>query len=125
MANIGCFLGLNLSPSGIGCHIKTATNRAEAQLDKLDRFRELPAQIKLRLYKSIVRPLLDYPAVPMHALSPSALSPLQVVQNKATRFVLGVRWWEFRSSEDLHGELELEPVNQRLYHMADKIWSRI
>ena len=91
----------------------------------LFRFRSLNPQIKLRLIKALVIPVLTYPPVPIHALSNRSISRLQKVQNSALRFALNTRWDDFRTSESLHEEASIPAINIRLADLASSVWQRM
>ena len=121
----GTMLGLRISTRGYTSHVTERVVRARTALTSLFRFRDLPPGIKLHLVKALVIPVLLYPPIPMHALSRRSLSRLQRVQNAALRFAFNVRWEEFRTSESLHFEASLQPVNLRLHLMAEAVWQRM
>ena len=59
-------LGLNLTTRGISSHFKTRKAiLANGQLIKLNRFKSLDERIKLHIYKGMIRPILEYPVVPI------------------------------------------------------------
>ena len=121
----GNLLGLRITGRGYTSHVTERVQRARAALGRLYRFHDLEATLKLRLVGALVLPILTYPPVPLHALSRTAKSRLQRVQNSALRFALNTRWDDFRTTESLHIEAGLEPVNIRLHHLARKLWETL
>ncbi|KAF2345943.1 hypothetical protein FHG87_023301 [Trinorchestia longiramus] len=76
-------------------------------------------------YLAYVRSALIYPAIPLHTLSPSSISKLQTVQNKATRSITNAEWHDFNTSAQLHRQTKLTPINTLLHEYAKKIWTYI
>ena len=99
--------------------------RARQVLSKLRRFQALTTEIKRQLYLTIVRPILEYPSVPLHSMSTNSIKKLQRVQNKATRFITNTNLTDFVPSQQLHEQCRIEPINQRLHHRAKKLWDSI
>ena len=121
----GNFLGMEITSTGYCKHVTNKVSRAREQLSKLKRFSGLSNKIKCQLYKSLVRPILEYPPVPLYRLSKNNIKRLQRIQNKATRFITNTRYPTLITSENLHQICNLEPLNQRLYNRAKNIWESI
>lgn len=121
----GSFLGLKLTSNGYSSHFTQRAAIAHQQLTKLFRFRQLGADIKRRLYLTLVRPLLEYPAVPLHLGAKSSILKLQRVQNRATHFITNTYYPDIMSSEALHARSKLIPINQLLHKRAGDIWRKI
>ena len=121
----GKLLGLQLSSTGLKAHVTARAAQAQKTLDKMKRFSACSEKTKLRLYKTIVKPVLEYPPVPMHAISNNLMIKLQVVQNNALRWVSNVRWYDNRPVRDLHEEHNMIPINVRLHQRAKKIWESL
>ena len=69
-------LGLTLTTRGLSSHIKERKVNASRQMVKLRRFKKLTAERKIALYKTMIRPLLEYPAVPICTTSKSNIKKL-------------------------------------------------
>ncbi|XP_045119852.1 uncharacterized protein LOC123509545 [Portunus trituberculatus] len=110
---------------GYTTHVSHRVARAKSALTRLYRFRDLATGLKLHLIKALIIPILSYPPVPLHALSRTAISRLQRVQNSALRFAFGTRWDDFTSSASLHEAASLPALNVRLQEMAAKLWQRM
>ncbi|KAG0727852.1 RNA-directed DNA polymerase from mobile element jockey [Chionoecetes opilio] len=121
----GTVLGLQVSSRGYVSHVTSRVRRAKSALFTLYRFRDLDAGLKLHLVKALVLPVLTYPPIPLHALSRTAISKLQRVQNAALRFVVNHRWDDFVTMESLHESVDLPAINVRLHHMASQVWLRM
>ena len=121
----GTVLGLSLTTYGISHQIKKRKAMASTNLDKILRFRNLPRNCKVRLYRALVQSSLTYPTVPLNVSCKSNMLALQRVQNRALRFITGAKWYEYRTAESLHQETNLVPVNQVIYNQARKTWESI
>ncbi|KAF2344258.1 hypothetical protein FHG87_024986 [Trinorchestia longiramus] len=80
---------------------------------------------KRKLYLAYVRSALIYPAISLHTLSPSSISKLQSIQNKATRFITNTEWHDFNTSAQLHRQTKLAPINTLLHEHAKRMWTNI
>ena len=100
------------------------TNRAREELRKLLRFRFLSAKLKVRLYKALILPLLTYPAVPLNISSATQIKRLQVIQNKAIRWITGEYWPIICPLALRHEELKIEKMDERLNRLAENVWIR-
>lgn len=118
----GKVLGLQFSSYGYRSHITTRCSMARAQLKRIMRFKPLNVDIKLRLYKALVRSVLIYPPIPLHTIHRSPMLKLQAVQNKALRFIYDIKWDDFITSESLHLRADLKPINIVLHEQASKTW---
>ena len=99
--------------------------RAFNVLASLRRFGALRWKVKRQLYYSLVRPVLEYPVVPLHLLARAPMLGLQRVQNSAVRWMLGVGRREGYTSEDLHRRAGVEPLNRYLHKRAESVWRAI
>lgn len=124
-ADSGNFLGLEFSSTGYSKHINAKVAQAKRQLTKLERFSNLSQKAKRNLYLALVRPILEYPPVPLHKLTNNNIKKLQRVQNKATKFITNTRYPTIISSKDLHEVCNIQPMNQLLHRRAKAIWSSI
>ena len=119
-------LGLTITTSGIKHHIAYRKHQAYSQQLKLKRFKKMTPKIKLHLYKALIRPVLEYPVVPICITSKSNQLVLQRVQNKALRWVHPSNTITDRlTNEQIHHDLDMEPQNTRLYHLASKTWNKL
>ena len=81
---------------------------------------------KIRLYKALIRPILEYPAIPMCLASPSDYKVMQQFQNKCIRkLIKGDPDYAHKTIEELHQELKIEAINVRLHRLANKTWDRL
>ena len=78
-------LGLTLTRQGLKNHVRQRKHQANAQQLKLSRFKKLKPETRLYLFKTMIRPILEYPAIPLCITSRSSQLALQREQNKALR----------------------------------------
>ena len=121
----GRFLGLDLTSRGYTSHVTSRVRQAKQSLGHLYYFRDLNRNLKLRLIKTLVIPVLMYPPIPTHAFSRSAIGRLQKVQNAALRFALDNRWDDYRTAESMHEEASTPALNVRLHDLAVGVWQRL
>ena len=116
-------LGLKIKRTGINSHINNMIQRAHKELQKLKRFNQLTPRTKIHLYKALVRPLLEYPMIPICGISETNKIKLQRIQNKAIKFAAS-NDNEDLTLEDAHHKYKLEPYNIRLYKRGNKLWEK-
>jgi hypothetical protein len=121
----GSMLGFLIKPHGYGSHVSSRCGMAKSRLNQLRRFSSLTQKIKLKLYLSLVRPVLEYPPTPLCTMSKFQILKLQRVQNKAVRFILNSDWRDRETAESMHLKLKLPPINQILHTRATNIWKKL
>ena len=92
-------LGLTLTRTGFTKHINNKTNLAKHQSLKLKRFYKLKPDLQVRLYMTLIRPILEYLPIPNALTSNSLKLKMQRVQNSALRNAV-------RGTEDSHMTVE-------------------
>ena len=97
-------------------HISQKVSIAKATLSNLARFRGSAQRTKLHLYKALILPTLTYCPLAVSLIAKTNLLKLQVIQNKALRFVLDTRWDDFRTAQSLHEECNILPINLTIHH---------
>ena len=105
--------------------IENITNRANAELKKLRRFRNLKRKLKIRLHKTLILPLLTYPIIPLNISSNTQIKKLQVIQNKAVRWIANEHWPTICPIEQRQQEFKIEPINERIRRLAEGAWYKI
>ena len=115
------FKSNNFFKSQVDENVKTAN----LELKKLYRFRYLRKKIKVRLYKTKVLPLLAHASVPLNICSPSQIKRLQIVQNKAIRWITNTYYPNICNIENEQELLKIEPIKDRINRLAQKIWFNI
>ena len=120
-------LGLRLTRVGFHPQVKHNRGKALGVLSTLRRFKSLPWQHKLQLYKALIRPVLEYPAVPLHAASDACLRRLQGTQNNCIMWICNLRFNTPNRFDipTLHRMLRLQPLNIRLHMLAKRTWERL
>ncbi|CAL4091108.1 unnamed protein product, partial [Meganyctiphanes norvegica] len=100
--NEGKILGLTFTRNNFMVkHIKKTIEKANMVQKQLYRFQLLNKNLKLRLYKTLILPIILYPVIPIHACSNSQLKKLQIVQNNAVRWICNDRYPN-RQPLDIH-----------------------
>ena len=119
-------LGLTINTHGIRPHINSRLGKAKSQLKKLKRFKNLQTDTRLRLYKTLIRPILEYPPIPLCVASKTNQQKIQRVQNVAIRAAAKERPGDPRSTnEQLHNVYNIEAINIRIHNQAQKIWTKL
>ena len=122
----GKLLGMEFSSSSFHTRqVLCNKNRAETRLRELYRFRFLNRKLKLRLYKALVLPLLQYPITPLNAISKTNLTKLQAVQNKATQWICNEYYPSRRTNVAIHTDLKLETLEERFKRLAEGVYDRL
>ena len=122
----GNILGLRFNRHGIKPQVKYIGEKARRNLTKLRRFSNLPTACKLRLYKSLIRPILEYPAVALVAISRSSQVFLQQAQSRALLWVHG--GWNNNTrptNAALHARFRIPALNVRIHELARRTWDRL
>ena len=120
----GKILGLHLNYNGYGQHISDIRTKANIRLSNLTRFKALPPKIKLHLVKAFILPILTYPTYALNTLSRSQQLSLQRIQNKSLRYALDTYPYS-KTTEELHAEGKVQPVNITLYNRGNKIKEKL
>lgn len=123
--NIGKCLGLKITNTGYYKHITDRCNSASAALKKLNTLYNMPEKIKVHLVKALILPILDYPPIPIHAMSKTQISKLQKIQNRALRFATNQKYPYSMNTIQIHNHTKTQPVNIRLHKRAKDIWDRL
>ena len=118
-------LGLTFSTRSITPQITTRRAMAMRTLNRLQRFRNLSTNNKRRLYKTIIRPQLLYPIIPLNTISHSSYRKLQQLQNKALRFIEITKRTDRIPSTTLHTRNELPAINTYIHRRAIDAWTQL
>lgn len=81
------------------------------ELAKLYRFREAQFKPKLHLYKALIQPLITYAPSALELGAKSNIRELQIIQNKALRWIFNTKWHEFIKNTELHERARIPPLN--------------
>jgi len=128
-ANKGNMLGLHFSKHGISKHAQHRISQACTALNKIRRFSYCSTQTKLKLYKTTVRPILEYTPIPLIAISKTQKHRMQSIQNKALYWINNTttqdRIYHGITAQSLHRTYNIEPLNIRIHTLAKRTWDRI
>lgn len=123
--NEGIVLGLKITKTGYKTFIKEKLIRLRNTLTKLKELNSLSTANKRKLYLALVRSIIEYPPIPLHAMKKTNIYELQKIQNKALRFIFNIGYPEVISNEELHARAELPTIEELLNERARSIWSKI
>ena len=118
--NEGTILGLHVNKQGFSSQAKINVKKGQAALNILQRFSELPTDIKLHVVKAYLTPALTYPSYPLNCLSKSSLRELQRTQNRALRFAYNDRYPYQETTRTLHLRANMDTINIILYKRGQK-----
>ena len=114
---------MKFTRTGITKHVSDRVRKAKLELGKLKRFNRLSAKTKCHLYKSLVRPIIEYPIVPNCIASNTNKLKMKRIQNRAAKFINKYNG-DNLTVREIQEKYNLEPLNVRLYHRANKCWDR-
>ena len=78
------------------------------------------------LYEQLLLPIMEYISVITYTLSRSRLATLQMIKNRAQRQAYNDTSYPPRfTTEELHRNAGLKPINQRFIYKANNIWNII
>ncbi len=120
-ANKASILGLKIGTQGYTKHISNISKKATLALKITKRFDKLDSNIKLHLIKACVLPILTYPTYTLSAISNSQMLSLQRIQNKALRFTYNEKYPYTKTTEELHSQANLLPINLTLHKRGNQI----
>ncbi len=124
-SNKANILGLKLSNQGYGKHVADIANKASLALKTVRKFDKLNTKIKLHLVKACVLPILTYPTYALNALSRNQKLSLQIIQNKAIRFAHGEYYPYTRTTEELHIQSKIDPINLTIHKRGNNIKNKL
>ena len=117
-------LGLKLKRTGSSSHTTSKTLAARHQLSKLKRFYKLKPELKIRLHRTLIRRIMEYPIVPIALASKTNISKMQVVHNMALKQAVREAQDRFMTMEDIHEKYGVEAINVRLATRLVKLWNK-
>ena len=119
-------LGLEIGTRGVVSHMKKRLTLAKQQYLKLKRFKRMNPKIKIHFYKTLIRPIMEYPVVPLCITSKTNMKRIQQFQNRVLReSTRGTVEDNNLTIEELHTKYKIEAVNGRLHRLASKTWEQL
>ena len=106
-------------------HAMNVAKKARIHQNKLYRFINAPEKVKKTLFKTLIRPIMEYPCTILHKIHKTYTHKLQVVQNKGLRFIKNVKFKDRVNMKDIHQELNIEPINVRISRLKNKVVNRM
>jgi hypothetical protein len=97
-------------------HIRTKTSERISILKILsfDKFWSLNKILLIKLYKSLVRSVIEYSSTIIDSISPSFLKKLEAIQNNSLRAIFQMNWEEKIPVEELRRKAKVESIKERL-----------
>lgn len=108
----GKFLGYTLYNDGVKREIKEKAIIGFNRLSKIKRFYGINKQQKRTLYLSLIRSAMIYPISPWLTGNAKTLTKIQMVQNRAARFINSTEYGNWRAAKEENVEADLIPLNQ-------------
>ena len=106
-------------------NVAKAITKAGRSLTQLKRFNNAPVKVKKYLYKALTRPVMEYPAYLNTNIKQKTKGKLQVVQNRALRFISNIKQSDRVKMQTLHEEHNIEAFNVRLDKLANKSFNKM
>ena len=97
----------------------------KSQLLKLRRFYKLKPELMIRLYLTLIRPIMEYPIIPIALTSKTNIQKMQVVQNRALRLAVKGTDDNHQTIKAVHEKYLIEAFNVRLSTRLMKLWHKI
>ena len=116
-------LGLKIKRTGIVQHLTDRQNGAKTELGKLRKFEKLSPKIKSPLYKTLILPILEYPAVLCCIASKENKMKMQRIQNRGIKFINKHGQAEL-NIEEIHQNFKIDAINVRLHTRLTKSWEK-
>ena len=118
-------LGLTLKRTGSVSHITMKIATAKQQLLKLRRFYRLRPELQIRLYLTVIRPIMEYPPIPVALASRATLMKMQRVQSRALKQSVKGTDDRHLSIQEIHEKYKVDAINVRLAARLAKTWSKL
>lgn len=121
-ATEGTVLGVKITRTGF---ISTKINKLNCILTRLCKFYGLTPKNKRKLYLVLMRSVIEYPPIPQVAMKISNLNSLQIIQNKALRFIYDIKYPDIVRNEELHNRANLPAIKELLLGRGIDKWRKI
>ena len=122
------YLGLTFDPKlSFKDHFEDITGRVRvrlATLAKVCKHENVSLETRLAIYKSTIRPLMEYSCVAFLGAPKKELQKLQVAQNHALRLCLDINLMDKIPIQRIHDYTKIQMVEDRLRHLAVKFGRR-
>ena len=117
---------MKLNRTGVAQHNKQRLGTGRAQATKLKRFTGLTTKLKINLYKTLIRSVIEYPVIPMCLMPKSSKLQWQQFQNKYIREAArGANPDQNLTIAQLHEKYNVEAINIRLRRLATRVWDKM
>ena len=112
------FLGIKFDRRlNFGAQVENIKKKASDRLNilkvlKYNKQWKLDESLLIKIYKSLIRSVLDYSSFLIGSISPSYLKSIESIQNQALRIIFDKKWDEM-SSEDLRKKAKVKSIAER------------
>merc|ERR1712105_15863 len=114
-------LGMEISTRGVVSHMQTRLALAKQQHTKLKRFKKMNIKIQIQFYKTLIRPIMEYPAIPLCIASNTNIKKMQQFQNRVIRTATKENEEDNQLTiSELHNKYKIEAINIWLYRTTSK-----
>jgi len=109
-------------------HINTVLLKAKSLSFKtlyclMSRKSSVSIDSKIRIYKSLIRPVFTYACPIFVNCAASHLNKLQVFQNKMLRLIFNTKWDDFITNDSLHRRANLPTVREFLLKLTSRFYN--
>ena len=103
-------------------NIKNKAYRRMSILKKMsnDKHMRVNEKVLLRLYKSLIRSVIEYISILVNSLPEKLINQLEVIQNNCLRIIYKVNRMDLIRNEDLRTRAKLPTIKTRLNSLANK-----
>ncbi len=99
---------------------KTSDRISILKILSFDKFWCLSKILLIKLYKSLVRSVIEYSSTLVDSISPSFLKKLEAIQNNSLRAIFQIKWEEKILIEELWRKANVESIKERLNKLNEK-----
>ena len=105
--------------------VENIKNKAYSRMSILkimsyDKHMRVNEKVLLRLYKSLIRSVIEYKSILVNSLSEKLINQLEVIQNNCLRIIYKVNRMDLIRNEDLRTRAKLPTIKTRLNSLANK-----
>jgi hypothetical protein len=125
------YLGITLDTkltykNHVDCVLRKAKGIAFSQLYcLLKRNSGVSSDSKIRIYRSIIRPVISYGCSIFINCAASHIHKLQIFQNKLLRYILNVNWDDFLSNQELHSRAKIPSITDFFNKLTVNFYRKI
>lgn len=116
------YLGIILDTKlTFGSHVKEARNKANrarcSLYPLLNRNSKLSPEVRIKIYRSVIRPIMTYGSIAWHTASNTTLRQLETIQNKTLRIATGAPF--YMRNEQIRRETNTPTITEFINKLND------